>query len=188
MSGHLRVVLIDADGESATAAIEAALRAFPPQAVVAPLPAPAALPVSLPAPRKPRAAKAARTSSRKPGTGNAAKARAAPAAASAAAEPEAAPAAPDVGANGVTVAGNVVSFDGRSITVAPREADLARELVKVMPNVADRTRLQRALWGRSDDSPGVMLVQYARKLHASVEAIGLKVTIVRGIGVTLAPA
>lgn len=93
-----------------------------------------------------------------------------------------------VTANGVTVQGNVVSFNGKSITVTPKQAQLAVALAKVMPSVADRDRLIRAIWNRTDDIAEVLLGQTSRALNLAVEAIGLKVTNVRGVGVVMAGA
>lgn len=168
MTGRLRVVMIEAEGETAQATIEAAMAVF---GAAGPAPSAVALPAVAPAPALAaphRGAKGARVA-RKPR-------------AAAAAETFAEPAT----ANGVTVAGNVVSYGGKSITVTAGEAALAAELAKVMPNVGDRDRLVKALWGRVDESTRNMLGQRARALNESVEAIGLKVTSVRGIGVCMA--
>ena len=84
----------------------------------------------------------------------------------------------------VTVADNVITFKG-SITVPQREADLATELVKVMPQMLGREDLAVKIWGKADASKVAMVSQLSIALHKSVEAIGLKVTTLRGIGVAL---
>jgi DNA-binding response OmpR family regulator len=89
-------------------------------------------------------------------------------------------------ANGVRIDGCEISFNGKSITVTPREAQVAAQLARVMPNLLDHKRIGAAVWPECGaESRAQMASTLTRSLGESVEAIGLKVTRVRGIGAAL---
>jgi hypothetical protein len=93
------------------------------------------------------------------------------------------------GAHGVTVDGREISFRGKSITLAPKEAAVAAELVRVMPNLLGHDVLAQKLWPEATREIGnVCAAQATLSLSKSVDAIGLKVTRVRGIGAGLSEA
>jgi hypothetical protein len=95
-------------------------------------------------------------------------------------------AAPAVTANGVTVEGNVVSYKGRSVTVSPKHAEVAAALARVMPSLLSHVVLAQQIWpGVSKESADVCAAAATRELGLSLDAIGLKVTRVRGMGACL---
>jgi hypothetical protein len=78
-----------------------------------------------------------------------------------------------VTANGITVAGREVRFNGKAITVSPREVAVAAELAKVSPGLLGADVLARRIWNRTDDLGKTLAGQAARALGQAVEAIGL---------------
>jgi hypothetical protein len=92
-------------------------------------------------------------------------------------------------AGGVSIDGREISFRGKSITLAPKEAAVAAELMRVMPNLLGHDVLAQKLWPEATREIGnVCAAQCTLSLSKSVDAIGLKVTRVRGIGAGLSEA
>lgn len=88
--------------------------------------------------------------------------------------------------NPVTVEGDVISFNGKSITVTPREAQVARQLVKVMPSLLGHDLIAQRVWPDASKETGmVCAAQATSALAKAVDAIGLKVTRVRGMGAAI---
>lgn len=185
MNGRLRVVLIEAEGESARAAIDAAMKVFTPQGFAAlPDPAPvepAALPMPAPSAqprggRQPRAAK--RNAKRGP--------RQAPA--PAAGNTSAAPSAAAVTYNGVTVdsvaGAERVMFKAAVVSISADGAVLAAALARTMPVPVDRAFL-RQRHGLKGEWAEQLLNQRAARLREQLAPIGLNVETVRGVGIKL---
>jgi hypothetical protein len=94
--------------------------------------------------------------------------------------PEDAP--PARAASGISVDGAVVAYNGKSITVTPRQAQVAAELVRVSPSLIGHDVLAKKIWGNTSNSSVVCATGATRELQKSLDAIGLKVTRLTGIG------
>lgn len=193
MHGRLRVVIIDAEGETAAAAIDAAMQAFGRADHVAALPQPAAVAAALPAPdapaeRKPRAP-ARRTANRpkaKPAARAPKAAKRAPAAAASPAPPRAADA--EVNSDGVSVDttpdAESISYGGRTTELTAEQAELAALLARAMPTPVAREFLIKKL-GLTSAFAEQTLSTRASRLREAVATIGLEVKTVRGVGIAL---
>lgn len=185
----IRVVMIEADGDSVRTAIEAALSAFGfgqhigPAVDAAAAAAARGIAASSPAPARAPKADAWRKLHRACGAGGGGHTAL-----------QATPAGPVVEANetnGVTIDptpnGESISYGGRTTELTAKLAVLASALARAMPLPVDRKRLAKEL-GLSGEWADQMVSQHARKLGDAVGTIGLIVKTVRGVGVAMQPA
>lgn len=104
---------------------------------------------------------------------------------------------PSTDSTGITIAGvtvvtapdnEEVTFNGKSMEVEARQAQLTLMLARGMPNPVDRDFLCKRLFPtQSKQSAGTSLGTLASATKAALAGIGLDVHTVRGIGVVLRP-
>lgn len=182
----IRVIVIEADGETALKAVEEMVAAFAPRAL--PPAAASATPVLIaparnPAPKKlPAPARPERPVKSAP--------QAAEAARKQPASPPPAKRAGVIERDGITVdptAGDEsISFRGRKTDLTGEMAKLAAALARGTPEPIGRDFLIREL-GLTGEFASQLLSQRAATLREACATIGLEIKTVRGIGILMAP-
>lgn len=102
------------------------------------------------------------------------------------------PPAPPIDGNAISVSlqprEEAISFNGQSMELTSLQAKLAAVLAAASPHPVDRRALVSRVWNRElNETTNVLLGQLAGKVAAAAVSIGLRLNVIRGVGIALQP-